>query len=175
MNAKQLMIGLGFSMLAVASAPALAADAKTLPGAACQPNSSNPTTFYIGSNGMLINNSDTALTVICPIVRDVMAANSSNGISNAQIYVVDNNNSTNDPRVSCTLESRMTGAGLVEALTDNSVAGASPNVQVLDNYTNLGLSSEGYYFFRCTIPGNQTVGAQINRSSIVMYRWSETD
>lgn len=175
MNAKQLMIGMGFSMLAAANAPALAADAKTLPGAACQPNSGSTTTFYIGSNGMLINNSDNPLTVICPVVRDVMAANGSNGISNAQIYVVDNNNSTGDPRVSCTLESRSTTAGSVESFTDNSVAGASPNVQVLDGYTNFSAAENGYYYFRCTIPGNQTVGNTINRSAIVMYRVSETD
>jgi hypothetical protein len=175
MNAKQLMIGLGFSMLAAANAPALAVDAKTLPGAACQPNSSNPTAFYVASNGMLVNNSDAVLNVICPIVRDVMAINGSDGIGNAQVHVVDNNNAPGDPRVTCVLESRTTpNAGPVEALTDNSVAGASPNAQVLD-YTDLSSSLDGYYFFRCTIPANQTVGGQINRSGIVAYRWSETD
>lgn len=174
MNAKQLMISLGFSMMAAASMPALAADAKTLPGAACQPNSSSPTAFYIASNGMLINNSTATLTVICPIVREVMAANGS-GISNAQIYVVDNNNASGDPRVTCTLESRSNGAGSVEAQTDNSVAGASPNVQVLDNYADLGSSADGFYYFRCDIPPNQTIGTVINRSGIVMYRVSETD
>ncbi len=174
MNAKRLMIGLGFSMMAAANVPVLAADAKTLPGAACQPNSSSPTAFYIGSNGVLFNNSTSTLTVICPIVRDVMAAGSS-GISNAQIYVVDNNNATGDPRVTCTLESRSTSAGVNEAQTENSAAGASPNVQVLDNYADLSSSGDGFYYFRCDIPGNQTVGTTINRSGIVMYRVSETD
>ena len=68
MNAKQLMIGLGFSMMAAASVPALANDAKTLPGAACQPKSSSPTAFEINSSGHLTNTStDVDLTVICPI------------------------------------------------------------------------------------------------------------
>lgn len=174
MNAKQLMIGLGFSIMAAANVPALAVDAKTLPGAACQPNASSPTAFYRGSNGMLINDSTSTLTVICPIVRDVMAAGSS-GISTAQIYVVDNNNATGDPRVSCTLESRSTSAGLIETQTDNSAAGASPNAQVLDNYAGLSSSADGFYYFRCTIPGNQTVGTTVNRSGIVMYRVAETD
>jgi hypothetical protein len=144
MNAKQLMIGLGFSMLAAANAPALAVDAKTLPGAACYPNTSTPTAFYIGNNGMLINNSAATLTVICPIVRDVMAANSSNGISNAQVHVVDNNNLSAGTQVTCTLESRTTNSNVVETFTDYSDAGASPAVQVLDNYADIGSGVNGY-------------------------------
>ncbi len=175
MNVKQLMIGVGFSMLAAANVPALAADAKTLPGAACHPNTSTPTAFYIGSNGMLINNSTATLTVVCPITRDVMAANNSNGISNAQVYVVDNNNLSANARVTCILESRATNSNVVETFTDNSAAGASPAVQVLDDYADISSGVNGYYYFRCDIPGTQTVSNNVNRSGIVMYRWSETE
>lgn len=173
MNAKQLMIGLGFSMMAAASVPALANDAKTLPGAACQPKSSSPTAFYVSNNGGLYNDSAQELSVICPIVRDVMASQAS-GIDNGQVWVIDNNNTAGDPKVSCVLESRATNTGVVEQLTTTSVAGASPNAQRL-SYIDLGSSEDGYYYFRCTIPGTQTVGTTVNRSAIVMYRWSETD
>ena len=168
MNAKQLMIGLGFSMLAAASVPALANDAKTLPGAACQPKSSSPTTFELNSSGQLINTSTTDLTVICPIVRDVMAANSSNGISKAQVHVIDRNV---DRRFTCTLRSHATtttGSGSSSLNTGNSFASA--DVQVL-GYGNLASSANGYYFFECTIPG--TYNGSL--SSIVTYNWNETD
>jgi hypothetical protein len=174
MNAKQLMIGLGFSMIAAASVPALANDAKTLPGAACQPKSNSPTAFYVSNNGGLYNDSTQELTVICPIVRDVMASQV-NGIDYAQVWVIDNNNIAGDPKVSCILESRATNTGIVEQLTYTSVAGASPNAQRLGSYTDLGSTLDGYYYFRCTIPGTQTVGTTVNRSAIVMYRWSEND
>jgi hypothetical protein len=174
MNAKQLMIGLGFSMIAAASVPALANDAKTLPGAACQPKSSSPPAFFISNNGGLYNDSTQELTVICPIVRDVMASQV-NGIDYAQVWVIDNNNIAGDPRVSCTLESRATNTGIVEQLTYTSVAGASPNAQRLGSYTDLSSAVDGYYYFRCTIPGTQTIGNTVNRSAIVMYRWSEND
>lgn len=173
MNAKQLMIGLGFSVMAAASMPTLANDAKTLPGAACQPKSSSPTAFYISNNGGLYNDSTQELTVICPIARDVMASQAS-GINNAQIWVIDNNNTSDDAKVSCVLESHATNTGVVEQLTSTSVAGASPNAQRL-SYPDLGSAADGYYYFRCTIPGYQTVGNTVNRSAIVMYRWSETD
>jgi hypothetical protein len=182
MNAKQLMIGLGFSMMAAASAPALAADAKTLPGAACQPavqTTTNLSSLIILNDGSLINAGTASITVICPIMRDVMAANGSAGINSAQVYVVDNNNNTNDPRVSCTLESRTTGLGsanpgLVESLTVNSTAGASPNIQVIQ-FGNFASAENGYYHFRCNIPGIQMVGGSTNFSKIVMYRVTEND
>lgn len=168
MNAKQLMIGLGFSMIAAASVPALANDAKTLPGAACQPKSSSPTAFEINSSGQLVNTSTTDLIVICPIVRDVMAANSSNGINKAQVHVIDRNV---DRLFTCTLRSHATnttGAGSSSRNTGNSFASA--NVQVLE-YRNLASSADGYYFFECTIPG--TYNGSL--SSIVTYNWNEAD
>lgn len=171
MNAKQLMIGVGFSMMAALSLPAQANDAKTLPGAACQPQS-NDQAFSINNSGVLFNNSRNRQTVVCPVVRDTMAADAS-GIVSAQIYVIDNNNTRGDPRVSCTLESRRHNANitLVENATDRSRDGASPDAQVLDDYVNIESSQDGYYYFRCSIPG--TDGNR--KSGIVMYRVNEKD
>ena len=73
MNAKQLMIGISFSMLAALNVPALAEDGKTLPGAACQPQS-NTQAFSVNNSGVLFNTSALVQTVICPVVRDTMAA-----------------------------------------------------------------------------------------------------
>ncbi|MDS4022870.1 MAG: hypothetical protein RKR03_20535 [Candidatus Competibacter sp.] len=168
MNAKQLMVGLGFSMIAAASVPAMANDAKTLPGAACQPKSNSPTAFEISSSGQLINTSTTDLTVICPIVRDVMAANSSNGINKAQVHVIDRNV---DRPFTCTLRSYATSTGSYGSSTQNTGNSfASANVQIL-GHGNLASSADGYYLFECTIPGTYNG----TRSSIVTYNWNETD
>lgn len=170
MNAKQLMIGLGFSMMAAASVPALANDAKTLPGAACQPKSSSPTAFEINSSGHLTNTStDVDLTVICPIVRDVMAAQS-NGISLAQVFVVDRNV---DRVFTCTLRSRPAGINEQEFVNVSRNTGnsfASADVQIL-RYENVTSRANGYYLFECIIPRVYNG----NRSSIVTYTWKETD
>lgn len=100
--------------------------------------------------------------MICPIVRDVMAANSSNGINKAQVHVIDHNV---DRLFTCTLRShatKTTGSGSSSRNTGNSFASA--NVQVLE-YGNLASSADGYYFFECTIPG--TYNGSL--SSIVTY------
>jgi hypothetical protein len=175
MNAKQLMIGVSFSMMAALSLPAVAEDGKTYPGAACQPLS-NTQVFSVNSFGVLFNTSNLAQTVICPVVRDTMAADAANGIRSARVYVIDNNNAAGDPSVTCVLDSRTTGLGfanpgLSESFADTSVGGASPNIQVLDNYVDLTSSEAGYYYFRCSIPGQD----EGRRSGIVMYRVYEDD
>ena len=170
MNTKQLMIGLGFSMMVAASVPAVAVDGKTLPGAACQPIS-NTQVFTRDNTGVLFNTSSAAQTVICPVVRDTIALDPINGIITASVVVIDNNNAAGDPKVTCALESRNINGASVETFVDNSVPGASPVPQILNDYANLTSSEAGYYYFRCSIPGVH----ETRRSGIVMYRVYEDD
>lgn len=173
MNAKQLMIGVSFSMMAALSLPAVARDGKTYPGAACQPLS-NTQVFSVNSSGVLLNTSNLAQTVICPVVRERIDADAADGILDARVYVIDNNNAVGDPSVTCVLDSRTTGLGLAnpglsESFSDSSIPGAGPNIQVLDNYVNLSTANGGYFYFRCSIPGVH----ENRRSGIVMYRVDE--
>ena len=172
MKMKQMMIGAAFPMLAALSLPALAVDGKTLPGAACQPVN-NAQVFSVSSGGVLFNTSNAPQAVVCPVVRDTIAADPVNGIIAARVYVIDNNNAPGDPRVVCALESRAVNTGVVETFTDQSVAGASPLVQVLDNYVNLSASESGYYYFRCSIPAQLVIAGIPRASGIVMYRVDE--
>ena len=164
MNGKLRMLLVALPLLASAYQPAHATDGKTLPGAACQPLSKDAL-FSVSSTGVLFNTSTTAfLTVICPVVRDTIAAD---GISSAQVMAIDNNIASS---VSCTLDSRSTSAGSVSSRTANTVAGTNPSPQSL-SYAALSSSSGGYYMFRCTIPPQQGSGS----SGIAMYRVDEND
>ena len=176
MKTQNLLVAL--PLLIAASLPVQAAtNGKTLPGAACQPLNKDQV-FGASTSGVLFNTGTATLTVICPIVRDTIAANSSNGISSASVQVIDNNNNVGDPRVTCVLESRTTAFGLVESLSASSGSGASATAQTLGaqgQYANLASGNGGFYYFRCSIPPVQVVSGQSRLSALIMYRWDETE
>lgn len=128
------------------SAMAVVNDAKTLPGSTCQPIS-NTAAFAKDGIGRISNPSATAsLTVDCPVVRDTMAANGTDGVDVGFIRVEDNHSAQN---ISCTLfsENKLNN-GLTDVIGDSSVG---EGVQQLD-YLDLASSFEGYYHYFCTIP-----------------------
>lgn len=92
MNIKLVCKTLALPVMTVfgSSAMAVVNDSKTLPGSMCQPTS-NTAVFSKDSSGRISNSSPTAaLTVDCPVVRDVSAANGTDGVDVGWIQVVDN-------------------------------------------------------------------------------------
>lgn len=154
---------ISISLLAVLSANANADDAKTFPGANCQPSSQTQqiSRDYVGR---MYNTSSVGQYWTCPIVRDTMAYDSSNGIKNAGLRVFDNNSSSN---LSCSLYSRgSTGASWDYAFSTTT----STNTGSL-GFSNLQTPYYGYAYLRCYVPGrNNGTGAS---SGITSYTVNE--
>lgn len=176
MKAKSLLILAGLPIMALISGP-VAADAKTFPGALCQPFSGS---FFIGtattavtvSNGGQYNDSSSGQYWICPIVRDTTAANT-NGVLSAFVMAVDEDPSSggnifSTDNVSCTLNS-MTKTGTTYDSASDSTSGSNSAAQQLD-FANIDASADGYYYLSCKIPEKQ---AGDKRSGILMYQVNE--
>ena len=131
---------------------ALAADGKTLPGAACVPKY-DYYTFERNPQGYSRNTSSSTQYWSCPIVRDSMSPN----IAKAEIKVI---NATGT--FSCTLHSR-NASGSVIASSTRSTSLSGTSVQTL-SWGSLADANFGYYYFRCGL----TAG-----SSVVSYFWEE--
>jgi hypothetical protein len=130
----------------VTGAEAIADDAKTYPGAMCQP--ALPT-YEVGrsNNANMVNLNGPTQTWICPIVRDTMAANTGEFVA---ITVGANT------RVECTLETR-SDRGLFPKSYDPD----NLNPPVIDNTKRFTykLGEEnfegvefGFYFIKCLVP-----------------------
>lgn len=155
---------IGMSVLMLAAQPAVALDAKTLPGAACQPRNQTDA-FTKDSFGRFFNPSSTkTLAVVCPVVRDTMTADSIRGITSTFVMVVDQNTSSG---VTCALFSAQKQGGAIEAQAATS-AGASTTPQQL-NFFDLQSVTDGYYYMNCTIPPAGSGG----QSGIVSYKVEE--
>lgn len=147
MNIKLVCKTLALPVMTLFGSSAMAqTDSKTLPGSMCQP-ASNTAVFSKDSSGRISNPSTTApLIVNCPVVRDVSAANGTNGVSVGWIRVVDNHPVQN---INCTLVSEnKLNNNFTDSITDVT---AGVGVQQLD-YLDLASSFEGYYHYHCTIP-----------------------
>lgn len=160
------MAGLALG-IAVSVTVATADIRKVYPGAACQPFDDNANVRRT-AEGIMQNNSNNTQDWICAVERNTIAANAVDGIVDAVIGVIDNNNSGADPKVTCTLYSRSKTTGLTDSEVQNSPAGASPNVREL-NYGSQVSATGGYYYFHCKIP--PVDGA--NKSGIAWYRIDE--
>ncbi len=129
-----------------------AADGKTLPGAACQPERDE---FDIERNysGQAKNNSWLSQYWICPIVRDSMSPS----MRDASMKIVNASGT-----MSCSLYSRSSSGGYVSAPSrSTNLSGAT--VQTF-TWGGVSDSNNGYYYFRCNVtPG----------SRIISYNWTE--
>lgn len=167
MKRARILAILGVSLTTVSLSAMSAEDGKTFPGALCQPETGVQSVLR-DSTGSMFNTSTAAQAWTCPVVRDVMG----DEIEGAVITVVDRNVAAGDPNVSCTLYSRTPIGGLV-ASEFHSTAGGPGTVTLLyaPGNPNLAGAQEGYYYFRCSIPGTY-LG---RRSGIVSYRVVEND
>jgi len=121
-------------------------DAKILPGSACQPTSSSEA-FSTDGIGRILNPSPTVILFVdCPIVRDVRAANATDGLDVGWVRVEDNHSLQN---ISCALlsENKLDN-NAIDFVTD---ASAGEGVQQLD-FSDLASSVQGYYHYLCSIP-----------------------
>lgn len=169
MKAKSLLILAGLPIMALISGPVFAADAKTFPGAFCQPSSDMDTLRVIRAQGGLFNNGGFHLWT-CPIVRDNTVANT-NGILSAFVMAVDQDPSVTGlgifEAVFCTLNS-MTKTGSVYDSASAATNGSNPAAQQL-NFANIDASADGYYYLSCSIPSK--VNGKM--SGILMYKVEE--
>lgn len=166
---RRFLTGTLFALSVLATGgPAAALDGKTLPGSACEPlNQSAP--YAEDIFGGIFNPSTTqTLTVNCPVVRDTIGGNSSNGIDVAVVKVFDQNLLTSRD-VSCNLTSRSSTGQVVE-VNFRSTTGASSSVQTL-TFTDLASQSGGFYNLSCSIPPKNGTA----QSGIIMYEVDETN
>ncbi len=150
---KKFYIGLAIALSIGASNLALAGtDAKTLPGAACQPKYDEHD-VYRNSQGYAQNTSGSLQYWTCPIVRDSMAPS----LKRAWVYFVNNEGS-----MSCTLHSKSETGGTAGSLTRTTNLSGSTTQEF--EYGALADNDWGYYYFRCGVtPG----------SIIKSYIWEE--
>jgi hypothetical protein len=131
-------------------AEAIADDAKTFPGAMCQPTVSTDLVIRNDATGWMINPGGPTQIWICPIVRDTMEKNS------GEFAALTIGHHT---RVKCTLETRsFFGDFPVSRLPDDPeppLIFTSPPAQrftyALGN-TNFEGQESGIYYFRCEVP-----------------------
>jgi hypothetical protein len=131
---------------------AIADDAKTFPGAMCQPTSSTDLVIRDDVTGSMKNTGGSTQIWVCPIVRDTMRKNSGEFAGIAVGH---------QTRVKCTLETRsFTGNFPVSRLPDDPVPPlifnpplppAARFTYALGN-TNFDGVESGIYYFRCEVP-----------------------
>ena len=170
---RRFLTGTLFALSVLATGgPAAALDGKSLPGAACQPGDQSQS-YITDPFGRILNPSTTqSLVVTCPVVRDIITGNSSNGIDQAFVKVIDNNPNTGS-EVGCTLASFRGDNGQAVEVTSRTTVGSNPNVQTLPTFTDLASTSGGFYSLRCLIPPRTSSTAPL--SGIVMYQIDEQD
>jgi hypothetical protein len=183
-------------MFALTMLPALAAadDAKTLPGAACQPSRSQdavlrggvaPTSssFFgqVNSLGGMFNTDELQSQIwICPIIRDSVTAPA--GIRNAQIYAIDQNSAT---KISCMLCSRNAFGDQGKCTQLRGTGVTAPSSAAKEIPFSEGIEAtpgNGYYFFWCSVPPREAIDFPLfsdfptvsgGVSGIVSYIWTE--
>ena len=132
-------------------------DGKTFSGSMCLPKQGDSTATT--TTGVLYNTSNQPQTWTCPIVRDVMKGNNSNGITTAVVKGLDNHPNRN---ISCALKSLAFHGGLIAQQMDTSADG---NIA----FQGLKSAANGFYVLRCNVPGK----SGNNRSGIRVYRINE--
>lgn len=140
---------------------ALAADSKSYPGSMCRRADTTSETWLDGSR--IFNDADTAVTMDCPVVRDLSA-----GITSSYIYVLDDSSTEN---VSCKLINvSMTSASTYYWSSTRSSSSSSTSHQTLSTGAPTSYVSTGYLFFSCSVPA----AASGHYSAIVGYSVNET-
>jgi len=139
---KSMVVPLALAVSILAS-PTLAADGKTMPGSACQPeDEARPRTLYRGS-GAIANLGSTTETVICPVVKDLSK------ITRAVVMVIDRNP---DPGadVACELDT-VRSDGTTQSGRGLASTGSFPVAQAL-NFPAQSAAANGSYDLVCTLP-----------------------
>jgi hypothetical protein len=153
---------------------ALADDDKTYVGAQCRPVSAQPPFPDLDpDNGGLFNESTLTQTWICPFVRDEMDRDPPEF---ARITVIEGTE-----QVKCTFEARdPKGESKQSESFSNrkvdSILSTSPLRQRVfytygegsPNLFGIDVSSDGYYYFKCDVPGKREV-----QSGVITYKVSE--
>jgi hypothetical protein len=164
MHVKRVFTTLTFgslvAMTLLAAHPAAAVDGKTYPDSMCRPGSGDATPFFAGT---LNTDANAAHSVICPVVRETIAAA---GIAFASITVRDLSPVED---VECVLFSARPDGSLV-ASSRRTSSGVNTAPQTLA-FGGLAAADSGHYSITCRIPrrdGN-------NYSGIVAYRVDENE
>ncbi len=146
----------------VSGAAAIASeDVKTYPGAMCQPqNNTDRVTREL--DGRMRNNSGTAQTWICPVVRDVEAAD---GVEFAAITVI---GTTATVRTCLFHSMRVDGSQATAPVAASNIApsGNDVRLQYATGNPNILSTMKGYYHFECHIS---------NGSGVVTYEVDENE
>ena len=148
-NTSILSISLTALMLTMGNGQAVAADAKTYPGAFCAPsNELFAKGKYDLSRGTMVNEGLALLRVECPIIKDNIA--SGNSLRNGFVRVLDRS-PVSDAR--CTIISRRTQVEPDQAFTTTVRSrGARSSVQTL-SFGGLGHNGANtIYSMECDIP-----------------------
>jgi hypothetical protein len=149
METKQLYSLFGLPLIAFnVSVMAVDVDGKTYPGALCQ-SETNTQSIVRNPQGVMLNTDTGPQTWICPIVRNHVS------LEGAIIMVRDRNAVEGDPNadVSCTLFSRTPTGRLVASETQGSAGTGVVALEYGAGDPDIDSQLNGYYYFRCTIPG----------------------
>jgi hypothetical protein len=160
METKKLYSLFGLPLIAF-NVSVMAVDGKAYPGALCQPET-NTQSIVRNTRGVMLNAGTDPQTWICPIVRD-----RPDSIEDATIVVRDRNAVEGDPNadVSCTLFSRTPTGQLVASEAQGSTGAGVVRLEYGAGDPDINSQPNGYYYFRCTIPGT----SQGLRSGVVEY------
>src|SRR5919108_186074 len=159
METKQLYSLFGLPLIAFnVSVMAVDIDGKTYPGALCQ-SETNTQSIVRNLQGVMLNTGTGPQIWICPIVRD-----RPDSIEDAAIVVRDNNGDPNAD-VSCTLFSRTPTGQLVASEAQGSTGTGVVALEYGVGNPDINSQPNGYYYFRCTIPGT----SQGLQSGVVEY------
>ena len=161
METKKLYSLFGLPLIAF-NVSVMAQDGKAYPGALCQPET-NTQSIVRNTRGMMFNTGPEPQNWICPIVRDSHVSS----LEEAFIVVRDRNAVEGDPNadVSCTLFSRTPTGQLVASEVQGSTGAGVVSLEYGAGEPDINSQPNGYYYFRCTIPGT----SQGLRSGIVEY------
>jgi hypothetical protein len=172
MISKKHIVNTTFSSLLVmgllASQSANATDSKAFPDSMCKPASGEVARFFIGTRNVDPN---AAHPVVCPIVRDTMAAP---GIASASIIVFDRSPVED---IECTLLSLRLDGSLV-ASSSRKTYGKGTDYESLQ-FGKISSATGGHYKIICRIPkgspaGNGSDGVY-EYSSLRSYQIDEND
>ena len=161
METKKLYSLFGLPLIAF-NVSVMAVDGKAYPGALCQPET-NTQSIVRNMQGVMFNTDTGPQTWICPIVRD-----RPDSIEGATIVVRDNNGDPNAD-ISCTLFSRTPTGQLVASEAQGSAGTGVVPLEYGAGDPDINSQLNGYYYFRCTIPGT----FEGLRSGVVEYRVTE--
>ena len=162
METKKLYSLFGLPLIAFNVSVMAAVDGKAYPGALCQPET-NTQSIVRNTRGVMFNDGTDPQTWICPIVRD-----RPDSIEDATIVVRDNNGDPNAD-ISCTLFSRTPTGQLVASEAQGSTGTGVVALEYGAGDPDINSQPNGYYYFRCTIPGT----SQGLRSGVVEYLVAE--